>query len=895
MSQDHAYALPLGYMLEEYRIEGMLGSGGFGITYLAHDTHLNKRVAVKEYLPNDFAVRYAERTVGPKSSAEAGNYQWGLERFLEEAQVLAGFDHAHINRVHRRFQAHGTAYLVLEYISGETLSARLRRTKVLSPAEALRLFREMLSGLEVVHRQGYVHRDIKPGNIMLREEGSAVLLDFGAARQLVGQRSKSVTSLLTPGYAPIEQYDSKSSHVGPWSDFYALGVTAYCCVTGVSEGALLDATARMLLLSRGEAEQDMRPAIEAARGSYDRRLLRAIDGCMKVDGRERPRDVAALRALLGEGSGPVPPPDKDKGKDEHKDEGKNEGKDKGEPSPLVGIAVGAACVSVLGRWADHLALTVTGFVLCALCGLAYGVIRKGSSRPRRVATWAGAVGVLLLVLVLPWRLSSPPVSPAPVLAPGKAPPAADAPVPPLPRVAEEPGSLVLELSPSDARVILPDIELGYRSGMALPAGAYQVIVRKPGYEEFVGTVRIESGQRTSKRIVLAEQPGSLVLELEPSDARVILPDIELGYRSGMALPAGAYQVIVRKPGYEEFVGTVRIESGQRTSKRIVLAEQPGSLVLELSPSDARVILPDIGPRYRRDMELPAGEYQVIVRKAGYEEFVGTVRIESGERTRRSIVLRRARGAGRAVGAVFRDVLKGGGEGPEMVVLPTGSFRMGDLSGDGGSDESPVRTVTIGRRIAMGRYEVTFADYDRFVLATGRERPDDMGWGRGRRPVIKVSWEDAKAYASWLSEQTGKRYRLPSESEWEYAARAGTSTRYSWGDEIGVNRANCDGCGSEWGNEQTSPVGSFEPNAFGLYDMHGNVWEWVEDCYVDTYTGAPSDGSARTTGCGSTTRAVLRGGAWYIYPRNLRAANRLWNSPSNRNNFNGFRLVQDLNP
>lgn len=265
--QDHAYALPAGYMLEEYRIEGMLGRGGFGITYLAHDTHLDKRVAVKEYLPNDFAMRDAERTVGPKSSADAGNYQWGLERFLEEAQVLAGFDHAHINRVHRRFQAHGTAYLVLEYISGETLSKRLWRTKVLSPEEALRLFREMLSGLEVVHRRDYVHRDIKPGNIMLREDGSAVLLDFGAARQLVGQRTKSVASLLTPGYAPCEQYYNKAGDIGPWSDFYALGVTVYRCVMGVREGAgLLESPERMVLQARGEAEQDMRPAIEVARG-----------------------------------------------------------------------------------------------------------------------------------------------------------------------------------------------------------------------------------------------------------------------------------------------------------------------------------------------------------------------------------------------------------------------------------------------------------------------------------------------------------------------------------------------------------------------------------------------------------------------------------------------------
>ena len=160
---------------------------------------------------------------------------------------------------------------------------------------------------------------------------------------------------------------------------------------------------------------------------------------------------------------------------------------------------------------------------------------------------------------------------------------------------------------------------------------------------------------------------------------------------------------------------------------------------------------------------------------------------------------------------LREVLGGGGESPQMVVLPTGRFRMGSPSGEAGrdDDEGPVRTVTIGKRIAMGRYEVTFAEYDRFADADSRRsRPDDEGWGRGRRPVINVSQEDAKAYATWLSAQTGKTYRLPSEAEWEYAARAGTRTRYSWGDEIGVNRANCDGCGSEWNDTQTVPVGRF---------------------------------------------------------------------------------------
>ena len=327
-------------------------------------------------------------------------------------------------------------------------------------------------------------------------------------------------------------------------------------------------------------------------------------------------------------------------------------------------------------------------------------------------------------------------------------------------------------------------------------------------------------------------------------------------------------------------------------------EAPGSLMLELAPSDARVILPDIESGYRPGMALPAGEHQVIVHQAGYEEFVGTVRIESGVRTTRSIVLRREAPA-RAVGEVFRDALKGSGEGPEMVVLPTGSFQMGSPSTETGrwSAEGPVRTVSIAHPIAMGRYEVTFADYDRFITATGGARPDDEGWGRGRRPVINVSQEDAKAYATWLSVQTGKRYRLPSESEWEYGARAGTRTRYSWGDDIICSQARYGrGEGGECSNifYGTSPVGSFEPNEFGLYDMHGNVWEWVEDCLHGNYEGAPSDGSAWTSGCDSDWR-VVRGGAWYNNLRVLRAATRDGIMPSSRSFILGFRLVQDLNP
>jgi formylglycine-generating enzyme required for sulfatase activity len=231
----------------------------------------------------------------------------------------------------------------------------------------------------------------------------------------------------------------------------------------------------------------------------------------------------------------------------------------------------------------------------------------------------------------------------------------------------------------------------------------------------------------------------------------------------------------------------------------------------------------------------------------------------------------------------------------MVIVPPGKFRMGDIQGSGDADEQPVHLVRIPRPFAMGRYAVTFDEYDLFARAMGRTPPDDEGWGGSRRPVIYVSWEDAVAYTKWLSEQTGKRYRLPTEAEWEYAVRAGTETAYWWGDEVRKNRANCANCGSEWDNKQTAPVGSFAPNPWGLYDTVGNVWEWVQDCWHESYEGAPGDGSKvwEAEGGGDCTLRVIRGGSWFDVPWGVRSAFRDWDKPDNRHDKLGFRLAQDL--
>ena len=236
--------------------------------------------------------------------------------------------------------------------------------------------------------------------------------------------------------------------------------------------------------------------------------------------------------------------------------------------------------------------------------------------------------------------------------------------------------------------------------------------------------------------------------------------------------------------------------------------------------------------------------------------------------------------------------------PEMVVVPAGEFTMGSPP-TGEPVELPQHKVTFTKPFAVSKFEVTFDEWDACEADGDCSNARDWrSWGRGRQPVINVTWDDAKRYAAWLSKVTGKTYRLLSESEWEYAARAKTQTVYFWGDEIGKNKANCDGCGSEWDGRQTAPVGSFAPNAFGLYDMQGNVAEWLEDIPHANYEGAPADGAAWTAeeNCILCEWHIVRGGSYRDAPQELRSAYRgSWHNPESGDNNLGIRIARTLNP
>jgi hypothetical protein len=297
MSETTTYrnALSLSSMLLEYRLEAVLGAGGFGMTYLGWDTHLEKHVAIKEYLPTDLAVRALDGSVIPITNELQRDYKWGLERFILEARTLAKFSHPHIVRVNRYFEVNGTGYMVMDYEKGESLNQMLRRGVQPDEARLKAILMPLLDGLQAVHAAGFLHRDIKPSNIFVRESGSPVLIDFGAARHAIGGATKSLTSVLTPGYAPLEQYSS-DGHQGPWSDIYAMAGVLYRVLANDSPP---DAVSRL----KSDTVADK---LSAARGRVSEGFLKAVQWALALDEKLRPQSVSDWRRAL-EGAAAAPP------------------------------------------------------------------------------------------------------------------------------------------------------------------------------------------------------------------------------------------------------------------------------------------------------------------------------------------------------------------------------------------------------------------------------------------------------------------------------------------------------------------------------------------------------------------------------------------------------------
>jgi serine/threonine protein kinase len=295
--QNHRDALKPGYRLHWYTIDKVLGQGGFGITYLAHDTNLDQRVAIKEFLPTAFVVRDENNDLRPATEEHAQQYQWALDRFISEARTLAKFDHHNIVRVLAVFEANNAAYIVMRYEEGQNLEDYLLEHGPLSEQQLLDIILPVIDGLEIVHQAGFIHRDIKPDNIFIREDGSPVLIDFGAAREAMGDDRKTLTTLVSPGYAPIEQYLTINQDQGPWTDIYALGGTMYRAIMCKRP---VDALTRSNDLS-SEKPDPYRSVAGSLGDQYTRHFLLAIDAAMQHKRHLRPKNLMAWKAqLLGE-------------------------------------------------------------------------------------------------------------------------------------------------------------------------------------------------------------------------------------------------------------------------------------------------------------------------------------------------------------------------------------------------------------------------------------------------------------------------------------------------------------------------------------------------------------------------------------------------------------------
>jgi formylglycine-generating enzyme required for sulfatase activity len=380
---------------------------------------------------------------------------------------------------------------------------------------------------------------------------------------------------------------------------------------------------------------------------------------------------------------------------------------------------------------------------------------------------------------------------------------------------------------------------------------------------------------SAPRAVQTNQAAILIFDSQPSGAEVMIDGKTVGKTPYQGLSHTLGDTLSAKvllAGYRPYDMSITLNQPitQLEPLKLELGQAFVTIVTDPFTPDA-VVYVDGQAQGKAPLQLTlnTAAHEIHAQADSRKTDVQSIRLDDGEN--KQVILAFARSASTALGMTFVDI-------------PGGSFRMG--SNDGGANEKPVRRVTIAP-FKMMTTEVTQQQWQA-VMGENPSRFKDCG---PNCPVEQVSWNDIQTFLQKLNQQSGETYRLPSEAEWEYAARAGSTTRYSWGDEIGSGKANCDGCGSRWDNKTTAPVMSFQPNAFGLYDMHGNVWEWTQDCWNDNYNGAPSDGRAWTSG--NCAGRVLRGGSWSFTPIRLRSAYRYRFDTDYRYFIYGLRLARDL--
>ena len=580
IDSEHRQALPAGYELQGYRLLRVLGVGGFGVTYLAEHATLGHKVAIKEYLPNEFAVREGA-TVHPKSAADKEDFGWGLARFLEEGRTLARFEHRNLVRVRDYFEANNTACIVMDYEEGESLDRLLAEHGTLTEGQLRRVLLPIVDGLREVHGAGFLHRDIKPSNVYVRRaDESPVLLDFGAARHALGRKSRSMTAVVTAGYSPPEQYESEGEQ-GPWSDIYALSALCHRAITGETP---VESTTRQRRLFLGEADPLPRLA-ESDVSGYSKGFLESVDRGLEVRETHRPQTLGDwLVAMAGAGGA--------------------------DSVPAAGTAPAGA---------------------------------KGS-RPGALRGWlwgGAAIATIAIVavstyIVLGGMPGSEPVSAdaRPASKPELAPSKEDAPL-----IGGGSAILVARTEPPGAEVLIDGESVGSTplERSDLRTGVYAISLRHPHYEEAIlpdKTLADGVVLRIERQLIRAA--GKLTVVATPRSAWVEHGGRRLaeGTPVTLDLPAGEALLTLGAAGHRTVEERVEVPKGGVASLERTLERVPqGTLTLELDPPDAQVTLPDVGPSYRAGMRLAAGSHRVRVSRSGYRTVERSVEVSGDTRVR----------------------------------------------------------------------------------------------------------------------------------------------------------------------------------------------------------------------------------------------------------------------
>lgn len=602
---DYLQALPAGYQLQEYTITRTLGQGGFGITYAARDNHLDSVVAIKEYLPSDKAVRTDGSSISAKSARDKLDFEWGLKRFLTEAKTLARFDHPNIVKIFRFFEQNGTGYMVMEFVQGQTLDQALKHSGTLTEAQIRQWLWPIVDGLRRVHEAGFLHRDIKPQNIMLRSNGSPVLLDFGAARAASLDRTTAMTAIMTPGFAPLEQYQT-SGDQGPWTDIYALGAVLHCCITGKRPPDVMDRV----------TDDPVEAFLRHYAGPYSSSLIEGTCAALSMSSQVRPQDLSQWVALL-------------------KGEGEAVTVELPAPTQLESDLAATRIQPVLLQPQSRADTTVTDsrsrrFSSTLTLALVLALAAGATAFVARDTDDAGIAATQAALQPLPARpmpeesnrtKDPEPVQEEPTPAALPAPESTEAIAQVAERALPHLSSLTVYSEPPGALVLL-DREPAGKTPLQLEAltedQAVEIALVLNGYQttQHVYTPGGQVDDELDVTLKPLTPRFSVQVRPTPADARVRILNIGPRYEPGMKLQSGDYHFEVARAGYETQRIWRKVES-EALAFDVTLEQTTYPLTISAIPADASIQILNSETTYEPGVLLPPGNYEVEVAKDGF--------------------------------------------------------------------------------------------------------------------------------------------------------------------------------------------------------------------------------------------------------------------------------------